>query len=52
MLGEPIVITGPPGAGKSTLSAALADLYEPSALVEGDAAFFNNTSDDARFRRA
>jgi cytidylate kinase len=39
MRGEPIVITGPPGAGKSTLSASLADLYEPSALVEGDAFF-------------
>lgn len=39
MRGEPIVITGPPGAGKSTVSAALADLYEPSALVEGDAFF-------------
>jgi cytidylate kinase len=39
MRGEPLVITGPPGAGKSTLSATLADLYEPSALVEGDAFF-------------
>lgn len=39
MRGEPIVITGPPGAGKSTVSAALAELYEPSALVEGDAFF-------------
>jgi cytidylate kinase len=36
---EPIVVTGPPGAGKSTVSASLADRYEPSALVEGDAFF-------------
>ena len=39
MRGEPIIITGPPGAGKSTVSAALAELYDPSALVEGDAFF-------------
>lgn len=39
MRGEPIVVTGPPGAGKSTVSAALVDLYEPSALIEGDAFF-------------
>lgn len=39
MIGEPIVVTGPPGAGKSTVSALLADRYEPSALVEGDAFF-------------
>jgi adenylate kinase family enzyme len=37
--GEPIVVTGPPGAGKSTVSAHLVELYEPSALVEGDAFF-------------
>jgi cytidylate kinase len=39
MRGEPIVVTGPPGAGKSTVSARLVELYEPSALVEGDAFF-------------
>jgi cytidylate kinase len=38
-VGEPIVVTGPPGAGKSTVSAHLVELYEPSALVEGDAFF-------------
>jgi adenylate kinase family enzyme len=37
--GEPIVVAGPPGAGKSTVAARLAELYEPSALVEGDAFF-------------
>lgn len=39
MRGEPIIISGPPGAGKSTVSAQLADRYEPSALVEDDAFF-------------
>lgn len=34
-----LVVTGPPGSGKSTVSAALADLWEPSALVEGDTFF-------------
>ncbi|MFI9487426.1 AAA family ATPase [Promicromonospora sp. NPDC052451] len=34
-----LVVTGPPGSGKSTVSAALAELWEPSALVEGDAFF-------------
>jgi cytidylate kinase len=38
-IGEPIIVTGPPGAGKSTVSALLADLYSPSALIEGDAFF-------------
>lgn len=34
-----IVVTGPPGAGKSTLARALAQQFEPSVLVEGDAFF-------------
>jgi adenylate kinase family enzyme len=36
---ELIVITGPPGAGKSTVSALLVTAFEPSALVAGDAFF-------------
>ena len=31
-----IVVSGPPGAGTSTVAKALADAYEPSALVVGD----------------
>jgi cytidylate kinase len=34
-----IVITGPPGAGKSTVARVVADRFEPSVLVEGDAFF-------------
>jgi energy-coupling factor transporter ATP-binding protein EcfA2 len=37
--GELLVVTGPPGAGKSSVARALADGWEPSALVEGDAFF-------------
>ena len=33
---ELIVITGPPGAGKSSVSEHLANQFEPSALVAGD----------------
>jgi cytidylate kinase len=35
-VGEVIVVSGPPGAGKSTVAKALADAYDPSALVVGD----------------
>ena len=32
-------MTGPPGAGKSTVAALLADRFDPSALVVGDGFF-------------
>ena len=38
-MGSLLVITGPPGAGKSTLAGAVAERYERSVLVEGDAFF-------------
>ncbi len=31
-----IVVTGPPGAGKSTVARSLVKMFEPSALVAGD----------------
>ncbi|HEV6952732.1 MAG TPA: hypothetical protein VKY86_05715 [Promicromonospora sp.] len=34
-----LLVTGPPGSGRSTVTAALAELWEPSVLVEGDAFF-------------
>jgi hypothetical protein len=34
-----VVVTGPPGAGKSTVARALADSFERSVLVTGDAFF-------------
>ncbi|MFI2366180.1 AAA family ATPase [Promicromonospora sp. NPDC019610] len=34
-----LVVTGPPGSGKSTVCEALVDRWEPSVLVEGDAFF-------------
>jgi cytidylate kinase len=35
-----LVVTGPPGAGKSTVARIVANRFEPSVLVEGDV-FFN-----------
>jgi 2-phosphoglycerate kinase len=34
-----LVVTGPPGAGKSTIARAIADQADHSVLVEGDAFF-------------
>jgi len=39
MDGSLLVITGPPGAGKSSVARAIADAAEHSVLVEGDAFF-------------
>jgi len=38
-MGTLLVITGPPGAGKSTAARVMADAAELSVLVEGDAFF-------------
>lgn len=38
-MGELVVVTGPPGAGKSSVSEHLVDRHTPSALVAGDAFF-------------
>jgi cytidylate kinase len=38
-MSELIVVTGPPGAGKSTVAQVLAGRFDPSALVAGDAFF-------------
>ncbi len=35
-MGEIIVVSGPPGAGKTTVASAVADSYNPSVLVVGD----------------
>lgn len=38
-VGALLVITGPPGAGKSTVARLVAARFEPSVLVDGDAFF-------------
>jgi cytidylate kinase len=38
-MGSLLVVTGPPGAGKSTVARILADRVEPSVLVTGDSFF-------------
>jgi cytidylate kinase len=38
-MGELVVVTGPPGAGKSSVAGQLATLRTPSALVPGDTFF-------------
>lgn len=35
-MGSLLVVTGPPGSGKSTVATVLAQQHGPSALVEGD----------------
>lgn len=39
LVGQLIVVTGPPGAGKTTVSRILSRLFEPSARIAGDEFF-------------
>jgi len=34
--GPLVIVTGPPGSGKSTVAPQLAEMFDPSALVAGD----------------
>lgn len=38
-MGDLIVVSGPPGAGKSSVASVLVEMFDPSALVEGDTFF-------------
>ena len=38
-MGSLLAVTGPPGAGKSTVSRILGGRFDPSVVVEGDAFF-------------
>jgi cytidylate kinase len=38
-MGDVLIVTGPPGAGKSTVAALVVAQFEPSALVPGDIFF-------------
>lgn len=38
-MGDLLIVSGPPGAGKSAIAAAVADRWEPSVLIEGDVFF-------------
>jgi cytidylate kinase len=38
-VGELLIITGPPGAGKSTVARVVAERFERTALVQGDVFF-------------
>jgi len=37
--GELLIVTGPPGAGKSTVATGVSELRTPSVLIEGDEFF-------------
>ena len=39
LVGQLVLVTGPPGAGKSTVATLLATMRAPSVLVEGDVFF-------------
>lgn len=38
-MGRLLIVTGPPGAGKTTVADRVADRFEPSVVVRGDAFF-------------
>ncbi len=38
-MADVVVVTGPPGSGKSTVSAIVVDAFEPAVLVPGDVFF-------------